>query len=129
VQQGGQARPDTTISGNRFLTSAGRREVERARKGLGNSALFEGRIGGRLRGEIFIEGPVRDGNHIWFYVVSPTPYARYQEFGTRHHRAQPFLRPALYESRVVLRFEVRRAVMPAFAQRGGLAQRIASLEE
>jgi HK97 gp10 family phage protein len=27
-------------------------------------------------------------------VVVDTPYAGYQEFGTRHHKAQPFLRPA-----------------------------------
>lgn len=26
------------------------------------------------------------------------PYARFQEFGTRHNRAQPFMRPAFYES-------------------------------
>lgn len=44
------------------------------------------------------------------YVESPTPYATYQEFGTSHNRPQPFLRPALYESRNILRFEVRKAV-------------------
>ena len=27
-------------------------------------------------------------------VVVDTPYAGYQEFGTRRHKAQPFLRPA-----------------------------------
>jgi HK97 gp10 family phage protein len=27
-------------------------------------------------------------------VVVNTPYAGYQEYGTRHHKAQPFLRPA-----------------------------------
>jgi HK97 gp10 family phage protein len=27
-------------------------------------------------------------------VVVDTPYAGYQEYGTRHHAAQPFLRPA-----------------------------------
>jgi HK97 gp10 family phage protein len=27
-------------------------------------------------------------------VVVNTPYAGYQEYGTRHHAAQPFLRPA-----------------------------------
>lgn len=27
-------------------------------------------------------------------VVVDTPYAGYQEYGTRHHKAQPFLRPA-----------------------------------
>ena len=33
------------------------------------------------------------------WVISPTEYARYQEFGTRHNRAHPFLRPAAEESR------------------------------
>jgi HK97 gp10 family phage protein len=27
-------------------------------------------------------------------VVADTPYAGYQEYGTRRHKAQPFLRPA-----------------------------------
>jgi HK97 gp10 family phage protein len=27
-------------------------------------------------------------------VIVDTPYAAYQEYGTRHHAAQPFLRPA-----------------------------------
>ena len=27
-------------------------------------------------------------------VVADTPYAGYQEYGTRHHKAQPFMRPA-----------------------------------
>ena len=27
-------------------------------------------------------------------VIVNTPYGAYQEFGTRHHAAQPFLRPA-----------------------------------
>jgi HK97 gp10 family phage protein len=27
-------------------------------------------------------------------VVANTPYAGYQEYGTRHHAAQPFMRPA-----------------------------------
>jgi HK97 gp10 family phage protein len=93
------------------LTSAGRYEVKQARRS-GRSALFQGRIGGRLRGELRIRGPERHAGSWWMYVESPTPYAPYQEFGTSHNRAHPFLRPALYESRNVLRFEVRKAIDP-----------------
>lgn len=104
------------------LTNQGRKEIARAasvsaqgintRSGLlkANSALFQGRIGGRLRGEIRMTRPVVKGGFIWMTVESPTPYAVHQEFGTRYHRAQPFLRPALYESRNILRSEVQAKV-------------------
>jgi len=101
------------------LTSRGRYEVRRAarqnvvfgphRTGSA-SALFKGRIGGRLRGEIEMTPQTKKGTAIWQYIVAPTSYAVHQEFGTTRHRAQPFLRPALYESRNVLRSEVRRMV-------------------
>ena len=100
--------------GNEFLTSRGRYEVKRAKKSqrrgtpAGSSGLFGGRVGGRLRGELRKSQQVWRGNVLWQYVESPTPYAKYQEFGTSRHRPQPFLRPALYESRQRLRSEVRK---------------------
>lgn len=106
------------------LTSRGRYEVRTARvarhgrttKGeiFTSPPLFGRRVGGRLRGELRIRGPEKHSGSWWMYVESPTPYAPYQEFGTRRHRAQPFLRPALYESRNVLRFEVSKAVDKRF---------------
>ncbi len=36
-------------------------------------------------------------------VVVDTPYAGYQEYGTRHNAAQPFLRPAKDQSEVPFR--------------------------
>jgi len=71
--------------------------------------VVETRLGGRLRNEIYTTPPVRRGQWIWVWVVSPTPYARYQEFGTRHNRAHPFLRPALYEARRFLPNAIRSA--------------------
>ncbi len=56
-------------------------------------------IGGRLRGEIYSTDVKVDGRHAEAWVISPTPYAKYQEFGTRHNAAHPFLRPAAEESR------------------------------
>lgn len=56
-------------------------------------------VGGRLRGEIFSTGAVIRGRRAEAWVISPTPYARYMEFGTRHNAAHPFLRPAAEESR------------------------------
>ena len=92
------------------LSARGRWEIRNAARGGPNSALFNGRIGGRLRGEIRLTPIVWRQGTAWVYVESPTEYARHQEFGTTRHRAQPFLRPALYESRRVLVAEVRRQV-------------------
>jgi len=68
-------------------------------------------LGGRLRGEIFAVPAQQRGPFFWGYVISPVDYSVHQEFGTRYHRAQPFLRPALYESRRKLRSNIERAVM------------------
>jgi HK97 gp10 family phage protein len=80
-----------------------------------NSAIFTGSsgettLGGRLRDEIF-PGSVRQTSTGWSGdVVSPTYYAKYQEYGTSRHRAQPFMRPALYEMRKRLPVIVKQVV-------------------
>jgi HK97 gp10 family phage protein len=59
-------------------------------------------VGGRLRNSIHAVGPKDSGSHAEAWVIAggeEAPYAKYQEFGTRHHAAQPFLRPAAAESR------------------------------
>lgn len=97
------------------MTSRGRYEVKRARRGSKNSGLFQGRVGGRLRGEIHLTPVRRRGSVLWIYVVSPTEYAHFQEFGSPggRSRAHPYLRPALYESRKVLRSSVQRLATTA----------------
>lgn len=80
-----------------FLTRRGAYEVRTQRA---NYATWgHTHVGGRLRGEIKATGvaPSGDGGEAW--VISPTPYAKFMEFGTRHNRAHPYLRPALQESR------------------------------
>lgn len=89
---------------NAMLSSAGKAEIRSRR------AMYDDKIGGRLRGEIRVVGPEIERNTVWFYVESPTYYAVHQEFGTKRSRAHPYLRPALYESRNVLRQQVRMAV-------------------
>jgi len=69
--------------------------------------------GGRLRGEIYSVPPRLMGDVAEAWVISPTPYARFQEFGTRHNRAHPFLRPALMESREEVVTQVAEAVRKA----------------
>jgi HK97 gp10 family phage protein len=59
-------------------------------------------LGGRLRGEIYSEPADIAAGIIKWWVISPTYYARYVEFGTRHNRAQPYMRPALTKARRVL---------------------------
>jgi HK97 gp10 family phage protein len=56
-------------------------------------------LGGRLRGEIYHTNATNDGGLIYADVISPTEYAKYQEYGTSRHRAQPYMRPALYKMR------------------------------
>lgn len=60
-------------------------------------------LGGRLRKEIKMVGPVRMGDAIQASIVSPTYYAMFQEFGTRHNRATPYLRPAILKLRTTYR--------------------------
>lgn len=83
------------------LTARGRWELKSGRAaftGAGSTTL-----GGRLRGEIFIE-PAEGGGSRWqAKVVSPTSYSKFVEFGTRRSRAQPYLRPALANVRASFR--------------------------
>jgi hypothetical protein len=95
-------------SGTSQLTSRGRFEVQSGRA-VFTSPDGNSRIGGRLRGELHIEGPFYEGDSVWFQVVSPTPYARPMEFGSVHNRPYSYLRPALHESRGRLRSLARTA--------------------
>lgn len=100
---------------NTPLTSRGRWELKSGRA-LFNSPGGRVTLGGRLRGEIH-DDPAEGGGPVWIArVVSPTPYAKYVEFGTRRSRAQPYLRPAL--SQVRERFLTR---MRAAARQGRAA--------
>ena len=96
------------------LTSRGRYELRSGRAAFtrpGGRAT----LGGRLRGEIHAV-PSESGGPVWVAkVVSPTPYAKYVEFGTRHARSQPYLRPALAQVR-----ESFRARMKAAARLGSV---------
>jgi hypothetical protein len=92
-------------SGQQYLSARGRYEVK-TQRALSRGSGFGLTVGGRLRREIYQQPAALTagfGGQIWTYVISPTPYAVHQEYGTSRHRAQPFLRPALYESRAQLR--------------------------
>lgn len=71
------------------------------------------RQGGRLRDEIRVTPVEGEGGKFQVMVVSPTPYAKFQEYGTRRNPASPFLRPALHESRGMVVASVRSAVRSA----------------
>lgn len=107
---------DVNVAGGKALTSRGRYEI---RSGRANFRSPGGtvRVGGRLKGELHLEGPIRTPGVIWWYVVSSTKdpetgrlYPRDQEFGTVHHKAHPFMRPGLHESRDAFRRSVRRSM-------------------
>lgn len=95
------------------LTVRGRYELKSGRANFTTGGTTT--LGGRLRGEIHVE-PARGGGSVWTArVVSPTRYAKYVEFGTRHSRAQPYLRPALAQVRESLRTRMKAAVGPGRA--------------
>ena len=103
------------VAGGKALTGRGRYEVRSGRANFRDPAQGNvTRVGGRLRGELHVEGPVEKAGVLWWYVVSATKdpetgrlYPRDQEYGTRHHKAHPFMRPGLHESRSALRRIVR----------------------
>jgi HK97 gp10 family phage protein len=70
-------------------------------------------VGGRLRGEIRAIPATLAGSRAEAWVISPTRYAKYQEFGTRHNAAHPFLRPAAAESRAEVVSRIAAAVTEA----------------
>jgi HK97 gp10 family phage protein len=86
------------------LTARGRYELANARKrgtisrtDIAGRAVAEGgetRLGGRLRSEIAALPVTVEGSQVTGRVISPTPYAKYVEFGTHHAPAQPYMRPA-----------------------------------
>lgn len=76
-------------------------------------AEHQGSVGGRLRSEIHRTGLRVEGKRMSLRIVSPTPYAKYQEMGTRHNPAHPYLRPAGHESREPIRRDVGRSVAAA----------------
>lgn len=94
-----------------MLTRRGASEVRSMRAAF--STWGHTHIGGRLRGEIAATAPTVTGRRAEAWVISPTPYAKYQEFGTRHNAAHPFLRPAAEESREDIVSRIAAAVREA----------------
>ncbi len=89
-------------------TSRGRYEIRtgRANISLGGRTF----VGGRLKSEIGAQAAEASQHLITGHVISPTPYAKYVEFGTRHNRAQPYLRPALAAQRTKFRQRLQAAI-------------------
>jgi HK97 gp10 family phage protein len=99
---GGRLRFDTpTTTRGRYEIRTGRANIR-----IGGKTF----VGGRLRSEITYTPASVDGGLITGHVVSPTPYAKYVEFGTRHSRAQPYLRPAFASQRAAFRGRLERVV-------------------
>jgi len=103
-----------------FLTRRGASEVRTKRATF---ATFQHlNVGGRLRGEIHATAPTLAGSRAEAWVISPTRYAKYQEFGTRHNAAHPFLRPAAAESRGEIVSRIAAAVTEAARTGTGKAE-------
>lgn len=96
-------RGQLSSTAQKFLTARGAYEYRNAAKrGSISQTDSSGRVsdtgtrrlGGRLRSEITQMPTTVDGTTVTGRVISPTPYAKYVEFGTAHSPAQPYLRPA-----------------------------------
>jgi HK97 gp10 family phage protein len=110
------------------LSARGRYELESGRGVYRPPGGGQATLGGRLRREIDV-GPLQRGaSLIKRQVVSPTSYARYVEFGTRHAAAQPYLRPALAGQREkfhkALRDQILRATKRSRSPRGFAKQTV-----
>lgn len=92
---------------NTPLTSRGRFELRSGRANVFSNG--QATLGGRLRNEITSEPATGEVIFVG-RVISPTPYAKYVEFGTRHARAQPYLRPAVASQRNAFRERLTRAL-------------------
>lgn len=125
--------PSPPVYGGRELTRGGKIRHRPARNNLSARGRYEERsgraaftdkttgvttLGGRLRKEIEIVRPTLQGNIIRGSVVSPTPYARFQEFGTRHNRATPYMRPAILKLTTSFRPQMVKALNRVSASRG-----------
>lgn len=87
------------------LDRRGRYELKTGR------AIHNDQLGGHLRDEIHSTAPEIHGRVIRVKVVSPAPYSKYQEFGTGHNPAHPFMRPAAHENKDSLRGDVAREII------------------
>lgn len=91
---------DATVRRNRARLRAANsaiyfRPAGRSSGSEGAAPSGQYKLGGRLRGEIYIERADEPTGVFKWWVISPTYYSRYVEFGTRHNKAQPYMRPAL----------------------------------
>jgi hypothetical protein len=90
-----------TIGTSDLLSQRGRYEVMsgRAKTGVGPGDL---EIGGTLRDSIHIEGPFASKGGFYGFVTAFAEnekglnYGYFMEFGSRHNRPHPFMRPALW---------------------------------
>lgn len=89
------------------LSARGRYELKsgRANVMVGGKTYLGGRLRSEIRAVQASGDPVFSGA-----IMSPTPYAKYVEFGTRHNRAQPYLRPALAAQREAFKERLQRAI-------------------
>lgn len=104
--------PPGEIVGQDLLNARGRYEVASGRANYRPRGRAT-QVGGRLKGEIRALPARVEGRMVVAEVISPTPYAKQQEFGNRHNPAHPYMRPAAAESRRVVASEVQAGILAA----------------
>lgn len=92
------------------LDARGRYDLRTGRANFTDPKTGQTTIGGTLRKSITEVGPRRMMNTIRAAVVSPVRYSKFQEFGTRHNRATPYMRPAILKLTNSYRAEIVKAI-------------------
>lgn len=94
-----------------LLTARGRYEVSSGRAihhAVTDAGDVRVQIGGALKASIGQEGVVVQGDGATVDISARIRYAKFVEFPTTHNAAQPFLLPALHDSRARLRSALAR---------------------
>jgi hypothetical protein len=87
-----------------WLTRRGKFEINSGR-GLDTDSSGNTRVGGHLKRSLKLMYP-SPSTAMRGSIYTRVSYAKYQELGTRHHAAQPFLRPGIWAVRERYRTEV-----------------------
>lgn len=115
------------VIGQDLLSRRGRYEVASGRADYRPRGRAR-QVGGRLKGEIRALPARVDGRHVIAEVVSPTPYAKHQEFGNRHNPAHPYMRPAASEGRALVTSQIAEGLVAVGRAASRQGQRVAVLK-
>lgn len=115
------------VLGQQALDRRGRYEVRSGRANYRPRGRAR-QVGGRLKGEIHATAAKTEGKRVIAEVISPTPYAKHQEFGNRHNPAHPYMRPAANEGLPIVTSQIAEGLVVAGRTAARQGQRVAEIK-